>query len=479
MSISQFQQFDGMRFDPRFDPAFGEDLDGGRAEAAPGTSQVVASQTVDRAREVGRVGGTGQAARAGAAQAPAAPRRAPGPPFGSPEFERLLDSQTNSVTRPNNKLDLLFDGVQSFAERKRLIENAKESILLQTFIFTDDETGWETAHLLADAAQRGVKVRVIYDGLGSSRSDEAIFDFMKKAGVEVREYGDPLRHFWDLNNRWHEKHLIVDGKVGITGGMNIADEYAFGGSGRLALRRPKESQTAWRDADVRIQGPAVADQTAAFLKNWKELGPPVPRREAMRMLQKANEGTVPGGPKARMVQHRPDEDDDQNTHNLYLVAIRSADKSITIENAYFNPPADIRKELIAAARRGVDVKIMTNSKATNDMGAVSDAARYFYDDMIAAGVKIYERQTSTLHSKTASFDGKFSIVGSVNMNGRSEGLDSEIAMATDDPATAKALEKRFAQGIPETKQVTKQELKEEGFFTNLKQWGLSLFSWTF
>ena len=138
---------------------------------------------------------------------------------------------------------------------------------MQTFIFTNDETGWDMARSLAAAAQRGVKVRLIYDGMGSNRSGQEIFDFMKKAGVEVREYGDPLRQFWDINNRWHEKNFIVDGKAAITGCMNIADEYAFGGSGRLALGRPKESQKPWRDTDVKVEGPAVGDMTAAFLKD--------------------------------------------------------------------------------------------------------------------------------------------------------------------------------------------------------------------
>lgn len=413
----------------------------------------------------------------------AAPRNAPGPRFNTPEFERLMDAKTSSVARPNNECTMLYDGVQSFAARKELIENAKESICLQTFIFTDDETGWATARLLADAAKRGVKVRVIYDGLGSNRSDrrlsEDIFDFMRKAGCEVREYGDPLRQFWDLNNRWHEKHLIVDGKVSIEGGMNIADEYAFGGSARLALRRPKQSQKGWRDADMKIEGPAVGDAQAAFFKNWKELGPAVPRAEAMRLIQRSGETAVPGGPKVRVVQHRPDEDDDENTHQLFLHSVGSAEKSITIENAYFNPPEDIREALIAAAKRGVDVRVMTNSRATNDMGAVSDAARYFYDDMIEAGVKIYERQTSTLHSKTATFDGEYSIVGSMNLNGRSETLDSEAVLATDDPAIATSLEKRFAQGLAEAKEVTRKELDAEDFWTNARQWGLSLFSWTF
>ncbi|HVY63093.1 MAG TPA: phosphatidylserine/phosphatidylglycerophosphate/cardiolipin synthase family protein, partial [Planctomycetota bacterium] len=361
----------------------------------------------------------------------------------------------------------------------RLIENAKESICLQTFIFNDDETGWATAKMLAAAADRGVKVRVIYDAVGSNRAEDTVFEFMKQHRVEVRPYGDPLTHLFSLNSRWHEKHLIVDGQTSIEGGMNIADEYAFGGSGRLALMRPKESQNPWRDTDMEITGPTVADTQNDFFKNWATLGAPVPRAEAQRLLQKANSAQTPGGPSVRLVQHRPDQDHDAHVEKLYLDAINSATTSITIENAYFNPPEPLRDALEAAARRGVDVRVMTNSEATNDTHAVSEAAHYYYPELLASGIKIFERQTSTLHAKTATFDGKFSIVGSANLNGRSDGLDSEAVLATDDPATAKALEGRFAQGVPETKPFTADDFKNESFWTHVKEWGLHLLSWTF
>ncbi|GIW71604.1 MAG: hypothetical protein KatS3mg102_1146 [Planctomycetota bacterium] len=404
-------------------------------------------------------------------------RGAPGPPYGSPEFERQLDRDTQSVARPDNEVRLLFDGVQSFAERRKLIENATDSIHLQTFIFTADETGWELAKLLAAKAQQGVKVRVIYDGLGSARSGQEIFEYMRRHGVEVREYGDPLRQFWDLNNRWHEKYLIVDGQAAITGGMNIANEYAFGGSGRMVLSRGQQGTEPWRDVDIRLQGPVVHDVQRAFLKNWQELGPPVSPGEQERLFPPP--ALTPGGPRARFVQHRPDEDGDENTTALYLHAIRSAEESITIENAYFIPPPAVRQALIEAARRGVQVRVLTNSRASNDMGMVSDAARYYYDELIAAGVQIYEKQGGTLHSKTATFDGRYSIVGSVNMNGRSDTLDSEGAVAVEDAATAATLQRRFAEGLGQAQAVTAAELDREGFFTNLKQWALSLLSWTF
>jgi len=180
-----------------------------------------------------------------------------------------------------------------------------------------------------------------------------------------------------------------------------------------------------------------------------------------------------------VVQHRPHQDGDQNTHKLYLQAIRSATKSIHIENAYLVPPEDLREALIDAAKRGVSVKVMTNSAQSNNHTIVSEAGRYFYDAMIAAGVEIYEKQGSTLHSKTATFDGFYSIVGSANLNGRSKGRDSESVLAVKDPDTAQQLEERFAEGLEDCQQVTAQDLAKDGFTTNLKQFALSRLAWTF
>jgi cardiolipin synthase len=182
----------------------------------------------------------------------------------------------------------------------------------------------------------------------------------------------------------------------------------------------------------------------------------------------------------RVVQSNPEIDGlVGTTDKLYLRAIETAQKSITIENAYFLPPPELREALAAAAKRGVDVKVMTNSKASNDMGFVSDAARHFYDDLLEAGVKIYEKHGGTLHSKTATFDGQYSIVGSVNLNGRSKNTDAEVAVAVQDEGTARQLEQRFATGLAETQPVTLKELAGESFLLNLKQWALSTLAWTF
>lgn len=411
-----------------------------------------------------------------------APPTAPPPSgFRSQAFEARLDAATKSRSVAGNSVSMLYDGVHSFAEREKMIGGAKHSICFQTFIFNSDETGWKLAKQLAAKAKEGVEVRVIYDAMGSGRADPKMFQMMKDAGVDVRAYGEKWK-VWDINDRWHEKNLIVDGQAAVLGGMNIADEYALGGSGKMVLSRgggkDGKGTEAWRDTDVKLEGPAVRDSMNAFLRNWNEVGTPISEAAKAKLYPPL----VPkdGGPSVRVVQHNPEvKGIEEASTRLYKTAIETATKSITIENAYFLPPPELRKALIDAAKRGVDVKVMTNSREANDMGFVSDAARHFYDDMMKAGVKIYEKHGGTLHAKTATFDGEFSIVGSVNLNGRSKNTDAEIAMAVTDPKTAKSLEERFAAGLDKTTQVTMAELKKESWVTNLKQWALSTVAWTF
>jgi cardiolipin synthase len=394
--------------------------------------------------------------------------------FGGAALDRRLDHDTGSVARRGNATQLLFDGVNSFAERGRLIASAKTSIHLQTFIFTDDETGWALARQLIAKAKEGVAVRVIVDGLGSNRSDEAIFEAMRKGGVEVRarETGlDPT----ELNHRWHEKHLIVDGRVAITGGMNIADEYALGGSGRQVISRGANATEPWRDVDVRIEGSAVEDEQRSFLRNWGLLGKPAPVDATLF----PRSPLVVGASEVRVVQqHSAGEPPDDHVLKLYLHTIAAARESITIENAYFVPPPELREALADAARRGVRVRVLTNSKESSDMGFVVDAARYFYDDLLKAGVEIWEKRGGTLHAKTASFDGQFSIVGSYNLNGRSAGCDTECAVAIRDDATAAKLDERFDDGVTHAEKITAATVAKDSFVDDVRQWMASTVSWT-
>jgi cardiolipin synthase len=418
--------------------------------------------------------------------------------FAGSALAARLDTETQSHEVGGNRITMLFDGVNSFAERNKLIDSARETICLQTFIFNSDGTGRELAGRLAAKAKEGVKVRVIYDASGSSRADPAMFEMMKQAGVELKPYGEKWKVL-DANNRWHEKHLIVDGAASIEGGMNIANEYALGGSGKLVYSRGdgKTGTEPWRDTDVKLEGPAVGDAMKAFTHNWEQLGGaklgpadraqlfptlgPVERGSTVRVVQADPRAIprerLPQGPRSTTPAYKPRADGP--AEKLYLDAVRTAKKSITIENAYFLPPEHLRDALIAAAKRGVEVNVLTNGRGSSDMGFVADAARYFYDDLIKAGVKIREKEGGTLHSKTATFDGEFSIVGSANLNGRSANLDTEDAVGLTDQTVAAQLEQRFQTGVAQSRPVTLEDLHQQSAATNLKQWALSRFAWTF
>ncbi len=392
-----------------------------------------------------------------------------------PAFEYGLDRSTGSVARADNVVTPLFDGVVSFAERLRLIAGATSSIHLQTFIFTNDDTGWNVARHLAERARAGVEVRVMYDGLGSNRSGTEIFDFMRAAGVQVRARETGL-DLLSVNDRWHEKHMVVDGKVAIEGGMNIADEYSLGGSG-LQLLRDNSARDAWRDVDVSVEGPAVHDVQRAFLRNWSVLGAPVAAADLAALFPAPTK--APGGPAVRVVQHHPHGDQpDEHTQQLHVRVVNATSKRLLIENAYFLPSKQLRDALVDAAKRGVTVQVMTNSKSSSDMGFVVDASRYFYDELVDAGVQIFEKTGGTLHAKSLCADGVYSIIGSVNLNGRSEGRDTECAVGIRDEKTAAALEHRFTTGLAETKPVLAAELRTSSFMLDVKQWALSTLAWT-
>jgi cardiolipin synthase len=219
-----------------------------------------------------------------------------------PDVFSTLDAQTASRALPGNKVELLFDGVSSFAARNHLIDGARESICLQTYIFSSDDTGWALAAKLAAKAQEGVQVRVIVDAMGCRATDPKVFDLMRRAGVDVRIHA-PLYELASLNNRWHEKLLLIDGRVSIQGGMNIADEYALGGSDRLVFSITSAGLEPFRDVDLKLDGPSVAQAMKAFVRNWGELGGVLTEADTAKLFPSL--GTQPNGVAVRVVHSNP------------------------------------------------------------------------------------------------------------------------------------------------------------------------------
>lgn len=261
--------------------------------------------------------------------------------------------------------------------------------------------------------------------------------------------------------------------------MNIADEYALGGSDRLVFSNTSRTPRALSRRGRQARGALGRRGDDGLRAQLGQLGGVLTPSEKAKLFPKLERLSRVA---FRCVSFRATprlKGSEGNTDRLYLDAIRAAKRSITIENAYFLPASELRAALLDAAKRGVAVRVMTNSYASNDTGAVADASRYFYDDLLKAGVKIYEKQGGLLHSKTATFDGQYSIVGSANLNGRSHGQDTEDAVAITGAVTARQLEDRFATGLSQTREVTQADLERESVLTNLRQWAFSNFAWIF
>ena len=253
--------------------------------------------------------------------------------------------------------------------------------------------------------------------------------------IKMNELLLTTRQLAELNYRWHEKYVVVDGKAAITGGMNVADEYLFGGSARR-YTRDGEKHEAWRDADVRLDGPAATEVARQFAKNWKQV----------TGKDSAPISTAPAaanGAKVQVVRQDPRLDGQLHLTNVMiesLKAMRPGEKAY-LSNAYFLPSGaldGLKTALIDAAKRGVDVRIVTNSEGSTDMPQLNRAAVYHLEELLEAGVRIFERtKESTLHTKAASFGGAMATVGSFNLDNRSAAMNSEaVALIYDAQAAA-------------------------------------------
>jgi cardiolipin synthase len=344
-------------------------------------------------------------------------------------YTALVESVTESPLTKGNKVTLLIDGPATYAAMFEAIRSAKDHINLETFILEDDEIGKKFTDLLLRKQAEGVQVNIIYDSMGSFTTAESFFQRLRDRGIQVVEF-NPIKPLnghlkWLMINPDHRKILIVDGKVAISGGINISKVY----SGRLSGRKKvKGVPLPWRDTDIQIEGPAVAEFQKLFLDTWsKQEGPKLSEPNYYPKMKEDGNALV------RVLGSTPGSDN-RITFIAYVAAITFAEHSIHLTNAYFVPDKQILKAFTDAAKRGVDVKIILPSNT--DFQLVLNAARHNYSELLKAGVKIYERRNAVLHAKTAVIDGVWSTVGSTN-------LDS-LSLLSDDEVNAVVLSREFA-----------------------------------
>ncbi|MCX6897727.1 MAG: cardiolipin synthase [Verrucomicrobia bacterium] len=381
----------------------------------------------------------------------------------------VVESVTESPLTKGNKITLIVDGPAAYAAMFTAIRNAKDHINFETYIIEDDEVGRKFANLLLQKQAEGVQVNLIFDSVGSYSTPVAFFKRLRDGGIQVVEFNpvSPLkaRGHWILAHPDHRKILIADGKVALTGGINISSVYSSSLSGRGKL---KGTPLPWRDTDVQIEGPAVAEFQKLFLDTWrKQKGPKLSERSYFPDLKEAGNALV------RVVGSTPGQNN-RITFIVYVSAITFAEHSVHLTNAYFIPDDQMLDAFRDAARRGVDVKIIVPAKTDSELAL--QAQRYNYSELLKAGVRIYERRNALLHAKTAVIDGVWSTVGSTNMDFWSLLSDDEVNAVILNREFAIEMEKTFAKDLAESDQIQWKQWKRRSLFPRIGECFAHLFS---
>ena len=321
-----------------------------------------------------------------------------------------------------NQVTLLSSGTEAFQAIFTAIGEARDSINMEYFILADVQSGgMQLSTLLLDRLAAGVKLNMIYDAYGSRHTPAAFFDALRKAGAKVLEFNpiDPFadRIGWSPNDRDHRKITVVDGQIGLTGGVNLDTAYQNPPNAGIPANGDT-SKAYWRDTAVRIEGPAVAELQKLFFGTWREQKapaadpadyfPPLPRKgvQTIRII-----GSSPG-----------------NRSPLYyaslMTAMQAARRRVWLCSGYFIPPHQERQELVRIARAGLDVRIV--ALAFSDVQSAVYASRAAYGDLLEAGARIWEMRDAVLHAKLAVVDDTWSVIGSSNLDRRSVVFNNEV-----------------------------------------------------
>jgi cardiolipin synthase len=355
-----------------------------------------------------------------------------------PQFRRELGILLGPPIIDGNRVENFENGVEIFPAMLEAIRSAQSTITFESYIYWSGRVGKAFADALSERARRGVRVHVLIDWVGSQAIDDALVQQMKQAGVELHRY-HPLHwyHLTRMNNRTHRKLLVVDGKVGFTGGVGISDEW----DGNAA------DPEHWRDSHYRMEGPAVAQMQAAFMDNWiKTTGAVLQGPEYFPAL------TPVGTSLAQVFTSSPSGGGD-SMQLMYLLSITSAQRTIDLAAAYFVPDDLTRKTILAALERGVKVRILVPGEYI-DSQVTRRASRADWGQLLLAGARIYEFQPAMFHCKALIVDAQLVSVGSTNFDNRSFRLNDEANLNVYDAAFAAHVERVFEADLARSREIT-------------------------
>lgn len=372
---------------------------------------------------------------------------------------------SDSPLSAGNKVQLLQDGPSTYQAMFAAIEAARDHINLETYILDDDPIGRRFAAALIAKQRAGVQVNLIRDSVGTLRTPAAFFEELRSAGIAIVVFNpvNPLtaKAGWDVNQRDHRKLLIVDGKTAFTGGINISSVYSSSGSRAEPSTGRPGSELPWRDTDLQVDGPVVAEFQKLFIETWeKQKGPSLAKRRYYPPLTRQGDEVV------HAIAGAPDEPYSLIYATL-ISAIDSAEKEVLVTNAYFVPDPQLVASLKGAVARGVDVKLVL--PAVTDSALVLHAGRSNYDELLRGGIKIYERQNALLHSKTALIDGVWSTVGSTNLDWRSFLHNQEVNAVVLGNAFGQRMRAAFDADLAASNPVTLAQWEQRSPLQRMKE----------
>src|SRR5436190_18526936 len=353
-------------------------------------------------------------------------------------FRQTMYALTGMPLAEGNRIEILKNGVAFFPSMLGAIRGAKKTINLEFYIYWDGEIGRQFAEALAERARAGVAIKVILDAVGSATMSQNLIDFLSRNGVDLEWY-HPLRWYTlsRFNHRTHRKLLIVDGHVGFSGGVGIADNWLG----------DADSRDHWRETVVRVDGPVVTQMQFAFMDNWvKSRGELLTGLDYFPSVERA------GNQVTQVIKSSPTEGS-STVKLLYIVSIVSATKSIYISNAYFVPDRDTIRALEGAVRRGVDVRVIVPGEFT-DVPLVRQASRMHYELLLRRGIRIFEYQPTMMHAKTMVVDGYWSTIGSSNFDDRSFRINDEVNVNVYDDEIARQMEAMFFHDLAQSNEIT-------------------------
>ena len=377
-----------------------------------------------------------------------------------PQTARLVVGMGGTLLRGGNRVAVLQDGPETFEAMAGAIARAERYVHLELFIFHPGQIGERMRHLLAEAAGRGVEVRMLFDAFGSIRLARSYLEPVLARGGQQAFFApvrfSRVRKRPDFRN--HRKVMVVDGRVGFVGGLNVMDEYVAG-------TRP---DTPWRDTHLQVEGPVVHDLERVLNESWF-----MTTNELLATSRHYETAARVGDSAVQVVTSGP-EDDWPMTEKVFTSSIFAAKSSLNLTTPYLVPTDSVLSALATAALRGVEVRLLV--PAHGDHTLVHWASRSYYPDLMEAGVRIFAFGPRMVHAKTMSVDHRFCLVGTANLDIRSFQLNYEVGAMVYDADVTAAVDRAFARDVAASRELDLDEFRRRPYLQRVRENTARLFS---